>query len=104
MEWIYLFAAGLFEVIWAVSQKYSEGFSRPIPTAITLLTAIISFVLLGLAMKHIPLGTAYAIWTGIGIAGTALLGIVLFAEPVTAARLFFFALILVGIIGLKLNA
>ena len=103
MEWIYLLAAGIFEIIWATSQKYSAGFTKPIPTTITLITATISFVLLGLAMKHLHLGTAYAIWTGIGIAGTAILGIVLFGEPVTLARLFFLALILTGIIGLKLT-
>lgn len=103
MEWLLLFAAGFFEIIWAVSQKYSAGFTRLLPTAITLVTATISFVLLGLAMKHIHLGTAYAIWTGIGIVGTALLGIMIFAEPVTFSRLFFLALILVGIIGLKLT-
>ncbi len=103
MEWLLLFAAGVFEIVWAVSQKYSDGFSRPGPTAITLVAATISFVLLGLAMKHIHLGTAYAIWTGIGIVGSALLGVLLFAEPVTFSRLFFLALILVGIIGLKLS-
>lgn len=103
MEWLYLFAAGIFEIIWATSQKYSAGFTKPIPTVITLITATISFVLLGLAMKHLHLGTAYAIWTGIGIAGTAVLGIVLFGEPATALRLFFLALILAGIIGLKLT-
>jgi quaternary ammonium compound-resistance protein SugE len=103
MEWLLLFAAGVFEIIWAVSQKYSAGFTRPIPTAITLVTATISFVLLGLAMKNIHLGTAYAIWTGIGIVGTAILGVLLFAEPVTFSRVFFLGLILVGIIGLKLT-
>lgn len=103
MEWIYLFAAGIFEIIWAVSQKYSDGFTRTIPTIITLVAAAISFVLLGLAMKHIHLGTAYAIWTGIGIVGTAILGIWLFAEPATLTRLFFLGLILVGIVGLKLT-
>jgi len=103
MEWIYLFAAGVFEIIWAVSQKYSDGFSRLLPTVITLIAASISFVLLGLAMKHIHLGTAYAVWTGIGIAGTAVLGMLLFAEPITAPRLFFLGLILAGIVGLKLT-
>ena len=103
MEWLLLFAAGVFEIVWAVSQKYSVGFSRPGPTAITLVAASISFVLLGLAMKNIHLGTAYAVWTGIGIVGTALLGVLLFAEPVTLSRLFFLGLILVGIIGLKLS-
>lgn len=103
MEWLYLFAAGAFEIVWATSQKYSQGFTRPLPTAITLVTATASFVLLGLAMKQLHLGTAYAIWTGIGIVGTTLLGIVLFHEPVTGLRLGFVAMILVGIIGLKLT-
>ncbi len=103
MEWLLLFAAGIFEIVWAVSQKYSDGFTRPIPTAITLVAATISFVLLGLAMKHIHLGTAYAVWTGIGIVGTALLGVWLFAEPATLTRLFFLGLILIGIVGLKLT-
>lgn len=103
MEWLLLFAAGIFEIFWAVSQKYSDGFTRPLATIITLIAATISFVLLGFAMKHIHLGTAYAIWTGIGIVGTALLGIWLFAEPATLIRLFFLGLILVGIIGLKLT-
>lgn len=103
MDWLYLFAAGIFEIIWATSQKYSAGFSKPIPTVITLITATISFVLLGLAMKNLHLGTAYAIWTGIGIVGTTILGIFLFGEPATLSRLFFVALILTGIIGLKLT-
>lgn len=103
MEWLLLLAAGIFEIVWAVSQKYSDGFTRPLPTAITLVAATISFFLLGLAMKHIHLGTAYAIWTGIGIIGTALLGVWLFAEPATLTRLFFLGLILVGIVGLKLT-
>ena len=103
MEWIYLFAAGVFEIIWVVSQKYSDSFSRLLPTVITLIAASISFVLLGLAMKHIHLGTAYAVWTGIGIAGTAVLGMLLFADPITAPRLFFLGLILAGIVGLKLT-
>ncbi len=103
MEWLLLFAAGIFEIVWAVSQKYSDGFTRPIPTAITLVAATVSFILLGLAMKHIHLGTAYAVWTGIGIVGTALLGVWLFAEPATLTRLFFLGLILIGIVGLKLT-
>ncbi len=103
MEWLYLFAAGVFEIVWATSQKYSEGFTRPLPTVITLLTATASFLLLGLAMRHLHLGTAYAIWTGIGIIGTTLLGIALFHEPAGWLRLFFIALILIGIIGLKLT-
>jgi quaternary ammonium compound-resistance protein SugE len=103
MEWLYLFAAGLFEIVWATSQKYSQGFTRPLGTLITLVTATASFVLLGLAMRHLHLGTAYAIWTGIGILGTSVLGILFFGEPVTLLRLSFMALILVGIIGLKLT-
>ncbi|MEO1767424.1 DMT family transporter [Thiobacter aerophilum] len=103
MEWFYLFAAGIFEIVWAVSQKYSEGFTRALPTGITLVTASASFVLLGLAMKQLHLGTAYAVWTGIGIVGTALLGILLFHEPATPLRLLFIGLILIGIIGLKLS-
>lgn len=103
MEWLYLFAAGVFEIVWATSQKYSEGFTRPLPTAITLLTATASFVLLGLAMRHLHLGTAYAIWTGIGIIGTTVLGIALFQEPAGGLRLFFIVQILIGIIGLKLT-
>lgn len=103
MEWLYLFAAGIFEIIWATSQKYSAGFTKPIPTLITFVAAAISFVLLGLAMKHLHLGITYAVWTGIGIAGTTILGIVLFGEPVTAWRLFFLGLIVTGIIGLKLT-
>ncbi len=103
MEWLYLFAAGIFEIVWATSQKYSAGFTKPVPTVITLITATLSFVLLGLAMKHLHLGTAYAIWTGIGIVGTMILGVVLFGEPVTLTRLFFVALILTGIVGLKLT-
>jgi quaternary ammonium compound-resistance protein SugE len=103
MEWIYLFAAGIFEIVWATSQKYSAGFTKLIPTIVTLVAATISFVLLGLAMKHLHLGTAYAIWTGIGIVGTAILGILLFGEPATPTRLFFVGLILTGIVGLKLT-
>ncbi|MEJ5211070.1 MAG: multidrug efflux SMR transporter [Burkholderiales bacterium] len=103
MEWFYLLAAGLFEIVWATSQKYSEGFTRLLPTVITLITASASFLLLGLAMKHLHLGTAYAVWTGIGIVGTTVLGMLLFGEPATALRLTFIGLILVGIIGLKLT-
>jgi quaternary ammonium compound-resistance protein SugE len=103
MEWLYLFAAGLFEIVWATSQKYSQGFTRPLATLITLVSATASFVLLGLAMKHLHLGTAYAIWTGIGILGTSVLGILFFGEPVTLLRLSFMALIIIGIIGLKLT-
>jgi quaternary ammonium compound-resistance protein SugE len=102
MAWLLLALAGLFEVIWAVGLKYAEGFTRPLPSVITVAAMAASVALLGLAMRELPLGTAYAIWTGIGTVGTAILGIVLFAEPATALRLACIALIALGIIGLKL--
>lgn len=102
MAWVLLALAGLFEVIWAVGLKYAEGFTRPLPSVITVAAMAASVALLGLAMRELPLGTAYAIWTGIGTVGTAILGIVLFAEPATALRLACIALIALGIIGLKL--
>ena len=104
MAWIVLVLAGFLEVGWAVGLKYADGFTRPIPSALTLISMIASVVLLGLAMKSIPLGTAYAVWTGIGTIGTALLGIALFGEPATALRLGCIGLILAGIIGLKFVA
>jgi quaternary ammonium compound-resistance protein SugE len=103
MEWLYLLLAGLFEIVWAVAQKYSQGFTRWLPTTITLVSAVASFLLLGLAVRTLHLGTAYAIWTGIGIIGTVAWGILFFGEPATPLRLAFVALILVGIIGLKLT-
>ena len=102
MEWLLLFAAGIFEIIWATSQKYSAGFSKPVPTVITLIAATISFVLLGLAMKHIHLGTAYAVWTGIGAAGTFIVGIFLYGDPAGVMRIFAVALIISGVVLLKL--
>jgi quaternary ammonium compound-resistance protein SugE len=102
MAWVVLFVAGLFEITWAVGLKYTEGFTRPWPTAGTLAALIASMALLGVALRTLPLGTAYAVWTGIGTVGTAVLGIVLFREPATAMRLLCVALILVGIVGLKL--
>jgi quaternary ammonium compound-resistance protein SugE len=104
MAWILLTLAGLFEIGWAIGLKYTEGFTRPIPTALTAVSMIISVVLLGLAMRSLPVGTAYAIWTGIGTVGTVILGIVLFAEPATALRIGCIALIITGIIGLKIAA
>ena len=104
MAWIYLLLAGLLEVGWAVGLKYSHGMTRPGPTVVTLLLLGLSFLLLSLSMKSLPLGTAYVIWTGIGSVGTALLGIVLFAEPVSALRLACIACILAGIVGLKLTS
>lgn len=102
MAWFVLFVAGLLEVGWAVGLKYTEGFTRPLPTALTVLSMVASLTLLGLALRTLPLGTAYAIWTGIGTIGTAAAGIALFAEPADAARLACIGLIVAGIVGLKL--
>ena len=102
MAWVYLLFAGLFEVGWAIGLKYTEGFSRLIPTMWTVASMIISLVLLGLALKTLPVGTGYAVWTGIGTIGTAILGIALLGEPATALRLACIGLILAGIVGLKL--
>ena len=101
MSWILLVLAGLFEIGWAIGLKYTDGFTRPVPTALTVGAMVISIVLLGLAVRHLPMGTAYAVWTGIGTTGTALLGIWLFGEPATALRLACIGLIVAGIIGLK---
>ena len=102
MAWLYLFFAGLFEVGWAIGLKYTEGFSRPLPTVLTVAAMVASLALLGLALKTRPVGTASAVWTGIGAVGTAALGIHLFGEPATAARLASIGLIVGGIVGLKL--
>lgn len=104
MAWIYLLLAGLFEVVWAIGLKYTEGFSRLWPSVGTLAAMAISIVLLALAVKTLPIGTAYAIWTGIGAVGAVVLGIMLFGDPATLPRLLCMALIVVGIIGLKLTA
>jgi quaternary ammonium compound-resistance protein SugE len=104
MAWVYLFFAGLFEIGWAVGLKYTEGFTRFWPTVLTALSMIISLVLLGLALKTLPVGTGYAVWTGIGAAGTVILGIALLGEPATAGRLACVGLIVAGIVGLKLTA
>ena len=102
MAWLYLFIAGLFEVAWAIGLKYTEGFTRLVPSIWTVASMVLSIVLLGLALKSLPVGTAYAVWTGIGAVGTAALGIYLFGEPATAARLASIGLIVAGIVGLKL--
>jgi len=104
MPWVLLIIAGLLEVCWAIGLKYTDGFTRPLPSVLTILAIIASMVLLSLAARSLPIGTAYAVWVGIGALGAAILGIVLFREPVTAARLFFLALLLTSIIGLKLTA
>ncbi len=102
MVWIILVIAGLFEVGWVIGLKYTEGFTRLWPSVWTVLAMIISLWLLGIAMKSLPVGTAYAIWVGVGAVGTVALGIVLFGEPAGAARLISIGLIIVGIVSLKL--
>ena len=102
MAWFILFIAGLFEIGWAVGLKFTEGFTRPIPTLLTGVSLVASMGLLGWAVKSLPLGTAYAVWTGVGAVGTAIVGILLFKEPATAGRLVCLALIVSGILGLKL--
>ncbi|BBV98592.1 quaternary ammonium compound efflux SMR transporter SugE [Pseudomonas monteilii] len=104
MSWIILFFAGLFEVGWAVGLKYTDGFSKPIPTVLTVGAMVISLGLLGLAMQELPLGTAYAIWTGVGAVGTVIAGIILFGESMALVRLVSVALIVCGLVGLKVSA
>ena len=102
MAWIILLIAGLFEIGWAVGLKYTEGFTRPVPMALTAISFVVSLGLLGWAIKSLPLGTAYAVWTGVGAVGTAIVGMLVFKEPATAGRLVCLALIVSGILGLKL--
>lgn len=102
MHWIYLLIAGLFEISWAIGLKFSHGFSQIIPSILTILGMIASFYFLSLALKNLPLGTAYAIWTGIGTIGTVIFGILLFKEPVDTVRILCILLIISGITGLKL--
>jgi quaternary ammonium compound-resistance protein SugE len=102
MSWVYLFIAGLFEVGWAIGLKYTEGFTRLVPTVLTAISMAISLFLLGIALKTLPVGTAYAVWTGIGAVGTAILGIYLLGEPAAVGRLVCIGLIVSGIVGLKL--
>jgi len=101
MAWVYLVIAGLLEIVWAIGLKYTDGFSRLLPSAITVAAMIASVVLLGLALRELPVGTGYAVWTGIGTVGAAILGMILFQEPATAIRLGCIALIVAGIMGLK---
>jgi quaternary ammonium compound-resistance protein SugE len=102
MAWFILFIAGLFEVAWAIGLKYSDGFTRLWPSVFTIVSVIISMGLLAYSLKYLPVGTAYAVWTGIGAVGTAILGIFLFNESKDFIRIFFIFLIIVGIVGLKI--
>ena len=102
MEWVYLVVAGFLEVGWAIGLKYSQGFTRILPSMLTVIGMAASFYFLSLSLKSLPLGNAYAIWTGIGTVGTVVLGIILFKEPISIMRLFCIAFIFIGIIGLKL--
>jgi quaternary ammonium compound-resistance protein SugE len=104
MDWLFLLAAGLCEITWAIGLKYAEGFSRVLPTIGTVVAMAASIGFLGLALKSLPVGTAYAVWTGIGAVGTAALGIYLFNEPATLLRLTCIGFILLGIIGLKITS
>jgi quaternary ammonium compound-resistance protein SugE len=104
MSWLYLFTAGVFEIVFAIGLKHTAGFTKLLPIAITLVSANISLFLLSQSLKSLPVGTAYAIWTGIGSAGTAVLGMYLFNEPRAAARVVFLLLIISGIVGLSLTS
>jgi quaternary ammonium compound-resistance protein SugE len=104
MAWLVLFLAGLFEIGWAIGLKYTDGFTRLWPSLWTVAAMAISVALLGIAVRQLPIGTAYAVWTGIGAVGTVILGIVLFGDPASAPRLICVALIIAGILGLKLVA
>lgn len=103
MAWLLLIVAGLFETGWAVGLKYTEGFTKPVPTVLTAGAIVVSMVMLGVAARTLPIGTAYGVWVGIGATGAAILGMLLFDEPASAARLFFIALLLVAIVGLKMT-
>ncbi|WP_395463109.1 DMT family transporter [Wolbachia endosymbiont of Cantharis cryptica] len=101
MAWLYLLLAGLFEIVWTTALKYSNGFTRIVPVIVVLVSGFISLYLLSLAIKYIPLGTSYAVWTGIGSIGAAIIGIMFFNDPVNFGRLFSLALVVLGIVGLK---
>ena len=102
MAWLLLIVAGLLEIVWAIGLKYAEGFTRMWPSIITVAAMIVSIVLLGIAMKSLPVGTSYAVWVGVGATGTAILGIVLFGESASVGRIASLALIVAGIVGLRL--
>ncbi|WP_330458073.1 multidrug efflux SMR transporter [Streptomyces sp. NBC_00820] len=101
MAWVLLVVAGLLEVAWSIGMKYSDGFTRPLPSVLTGAGIVASMVLLSYAARSLPIGTAYGVWVGIGAAGAAVLGMVVLGEPVTAARVFFVCLLLVAVVGLK---
>lgn len=103
MVWFMLVIAGLFEVVWAIGLKYTDGFTRLIPSVISVVAMVLSVGLLGLAMKTLPIGTAYAVWVGIGVIGTALLGMLVFGESVSLLKIVSLALIVLGIVGLKIS-
>lgn len=104
MAWLYLIVAGLLEVVWATAMKYSVGFTKLWPSVLTIVAMVASFGLLSQAMKEMPLGTAYGIWTGIGAVGAVIVGLLFMGEPATFWRLFFVTLILTGLVGLKLTS
>lgn len=103
MAWLYILIAGVFEIIWAVGLKYAQGFTRFWPSIITVIAMIATYLFLGFGVRTIPIGTGYAVWTGIGVAGTAILGMILFGESAAPAKLICIALILAGILGLRLT-
>ena len=104
MAWLLILIAGLLETGWAIGLKYTDGFTRPLPSVLTIAGIVVSMLLLSIAARTLPIGTAYAVWVGIGAAGAVVLGVVLFGEPATPARLFFLGLLLAGIVGLKFTA
>jgi quaternary ammonium compound-resistance protein SugE len=103
MSWVYLILAGLLEIVWAIGLKYTVGFTKLVPSVVTIVALIGSMLLLATAARTLPIGTAYAVWVGIGALGASILGMVLFEEPATAARIAFLGLLLVAIVGLKLT-
>jgi quaternary ammonium compound-resistance protein SugE len=103
MDWLLLMMSGVFEVIWSISMKYSDGLTRIVPSLITLLASICSFILLAQALKTIPIGTAYAVWAGVGAIGTAIAGVIIFGETVHLLRIMSILLIITGLVGLRLS-
>ncbi len=102
-SWLILFFAGLFEVSWAVGLKFTQGFTKVLPSILTIAGMIFSFIFLSIALKKLPLSVAYAVWTGIGIAGTSILGVIVFQEALSISKIIFVGFIVIGIIGLRLN-